>query len=72
MVGAACRHPPAVEFSGIVRRGDLGFEALARWDRPGHGPVSPELFITVAEESGLIADLGDRPKPHPYIYGGGV
>jgi PAS domain S-box-containing protein/diguanylate cyclase (GGDEF)-like protein len=38
----------------------LGFEALARWDRPGHGPVSPALFIALAEESGLIADLGDH------------
>jgi PAS domain S-box-containing protein/diguanylate cyclase (GGDEF)-like protein len=38
----------------------VGFEALARWDRPGHGPVSPALFIAVAEESGLIADLGDH------------
>jgi PAS domain S-box-containing protein/diguanylate cyclase (GGDEF)-like protein len=37
-----------------------GFEALARWDRRGHGQVSPALFIAMAEESGLIADLGDH------------
>lgn len=35
-----------------------GFEALIRWNRPGHGMVSPGTFIPVAEESDLILELG--------------
>jgi diguanylate cyclase (GGDEF)-like protein/PAS domain S-box-containing protein len=35
-----------------------GLEALLRWERPGHGPVSPAEVIPVAEESGLIVELG--------------
>ncbi len=34
-----------------------GFEALLRWDRPGHGPVSPSVFVPVAESLGLFRDL---------------
>lgn len=34
------------------------FEALARWNRPGVGPVSPLEFIAAAERTGLIGTLG--------------
>ncbi|GLY13447.1 hypothetical protein Kisp01_04630 [Kineosporia sp. NBRC 101677] len=35
-----------------------GYEALLRWDRPGHGLLLPETFIPTAEQSTLINHLG--------------
>ncbi len=48
-------------YQPIVRLSDkriAGFEALARWNHPRHGRLSPQEFIEIAEENGLIVDIG--------------
>ncbi|MFA0038687.1 bifunctional diguanylate cyclase/phosphodiesterase [Vibrio sp. 10N.261.52.A1] len=47
----------------IVGRGEKRweyFEVLTRWKTAQHGDISPVEFIQVAEESGLIVELGER------------
>lgn len=50
-----------VYYQPIIKLADgviSGFEALVRWNHPTRGMVSPGEFIPVAEESGLIVELG--------------
>jgi diguanylate cyclase (GGDEF)-like protein/PAS domain S-box-containing protein len=44
----------------IAERRIAGSEALLRWNRPGHGLVTPAEFIPAAENSGLIRDMWPR------------
>ncbi len=38
----------------------LGFEALARWNEPGVGPVPPDVFVPMAERLGLVDVLTEQ------------
>ena len=55
------REEITILYQPIIRLEDrsvAGFEALARWDHPKMGRMSPSEFISIAEEIGLIVDLG--------------
>lgn len=64
-----------IDLKAAVHHGELGLhfqplvnlktgristcEALARWNHPVHGNISPERFVRIAEESGFIGELGN-------------
>ena len=59
---AIARGELAMVFQPIVAREGfavVGFEALLRWHTGEYGPISPAVFIPIAEESNLIHELGD-------------
>ncbi|MFA5963948.1 MAG: EAL domain-containing protein [Sphingomonas sp.] len=45
--------------SSVTTNEVTGYEALARWTHPVRGPISPTVFIPIAEENGLILMLGE-------------
>ena len=54
--GLSLHYQPQVD----GRTGELvGFEALLRWVHPVRGPITPDAFVPLAEETGLIVALGD-------------
>ena len=54
--GLSVHYQPLVDSAG---RKVTGLEALVRWDHPQRGWIPPQLFVPVAEETGLISALGD-------------
>lgn len=50
-------HYQPIIFSDTRER--VGYEALLRWSSPEFGPVSPAVFIPIAEECGMIDRIGD-------------
>lgn len=58
---AVTEHQFAVHYQPIVSIASnevLGFEALLRWHRPGHGLVEPHAFMPVLEDTDLVIDVG--------------
>jgi diguanylate cyclase (GGDEF)-like protein len=55
--GLTAAYQPIV---GMADRSFIGGEALARWNHPDLGPISPVDFIPVAEQAGMVGRLGEH------------
>jgi PAS domain S-box-containing protein/diguanylate cyclase (GGDEF)-like protein len=58
---AIANHEIELHYQPIVElesRRTAGYEALARWRHPRHGLLLPAAFVPVAEDAGLISELG--------------
>ncbi len=61
--GAWERGELSMVYQPIYRTQDralMGAEALLRWNHPQEGAISPDVFVPVAEQSGLIEEIGER------------
>jgi diguanylate cyclase (GGDEF)-like protein len=59
--GAAARGELRMDYQPIVRTVDgrmTGVEALLRWDHPDRGVIAPGILVPLAEQSGLITEIG--------------
>ncbi len=59
--GALDRNELSVHYQPIVSLADgdiVAFEALLRWEHPERGMVPPNIFVPIAEETGLVVPIG--------------
>lgn len=61
-IGTACRNDEFfLEYQPIMSldsNSAIAFEALLRWQHPVHGRIEPSTFVRLAEQNGMIAELG--------------
>src|SRR5258708_17292534 len=64
--GALARNELRLQWHPVLRGRDsiVGAEALVRWDHPERGLLPPEDFVPLAEESGLIRQVGEWTLEH--------
>ncbi|WP_310191641.1 EAL domain-containing protein [Bacillus sp. 3255] len=58
---AIARNQLSLHYQPQIRAGDsrmIGVEALVRWQHPTKGTISPGIFIPIAEETGMIYEIG--------------